>query len=141
MLAKAITTDVIIIGTITFVNSTIFSVKVFDVIFEFFNNFAKYTNCKIIINPIDTSPATETVIFTYLIINNKEEINPKIVNPDNIQYRMRYVKKPLPILLEDFSTSGLSIEGHNGNPDDDTDADADGGIFCKLPSFHLLQVL
>lgn len=66
------------------------------------------------------------------------EIIGKFVNPANIQYRMRYVKKPLPILLEDFSASGLSINGHTGNPNSssssyDPDADAEGGISCKLP--------
>ena len=49
---------------------------------------------------------------------------------------MRYVKKPLPILLTDFSASGLSIDNHTGNPNSDQDADNDtrGGISCKLPS-------
>ena len=62
------------------------------------------------------------------------EIIGRFVNPNSIEYRMRYVKKPLPILLEDFSASGLSIDGHNGNPADDADADAEGGISCKLPT-------
>lgn len=68
------------------------------------------------------------------IANTICEIIGRFVNPDSIEYRMRYVKKPLPILLEDFSASGLSIDGHNGNPADDADADADGGISCKLPT-------
>ena len=47
---------------------------------------------------------------------------------------MRYVKKPLPILLEDFSSSGLSIDTHTGEYGVDEDADTNGGISCKLPS-------
>jgi hypothetical protein len=47
---------------------------------------------------------------------------------------MRYVKKPLPILLEDFSDSGLSIDGHTGEYGVDEDADANDGISCKLPA-------
>ena len=62
------------------------------------------------------------------------EIIGRFVNPDNIQYRMRYVKKPLPILLEDFSSSGLSIDTHTGEYGVDEDADTNGGISCKLPS-------
>ena len=61
------------------------------------------------------------------------EIIGKFIDPDKLQYRMRYVKKPLPILLEDFSASGLSIDSHTGNPANDPDADANGGISCKLP--------
>ena len=69
------------------------------------------------------------------------EIIGRFINPDNIQYRMRYVKRPLPILLENFSSSGLSIDGHYGNPDStgpnydpDADNDTQGGISCKLPT-------
>ena len=62
------------------------------------------------------------------------EIIGKFVNPDSIEYRMRYVKKPLPILLEDFSASGLSIDTHTGEYMVDPDADTNGGISCKLPS-------
>ena len=62
------------------------------------------------------------------------EIIGRFVNPDSIEYRMRYVKKPLPILLEDFSDSGLSIDTHTGKYGDDPDADTEGGISCKLPA-------
>ena len=72
-------------------------------------------------------------------INTICEIIGKFIDPTNIEYRMRYVKRPLPILLENFSSSGLSIDGHYGNPDStgpnyDPDADSTGGISCKLPT-------
>lgn len=62
------------------------------------------------------------------------EIIGRFINPANIQYRMRYVKRPLPILLENFSDSGLSIDGHTGEYGVDEDADANDGISCKLPA-------
>ena len=71
--------------------------------------------------------------------NNKNticEIIGRFVDSNNIQYRMRYVKKPLPILLTEFGSAynNLSIDGHTGIYNEDADADQNGGISCKLPS-------
>ena len=38
----------------------------------------------------------------------------KLITSDNTSYKMRYVKKPKPILLEDYTADGYSIEGVTG---------------------------
>jgi hypothetical protein len=85
-------------------------------------------------NRSNTTPQNNNVQAIPSINGTICEIIGRFVNPDNIQYRMRYVKKPLPILLEDFSSSGLSIDTHTGEYGVDEDADTNGGISCKLPS-------
>lgn len=70
------------------------------------------------------------------VANTICEIIGRFVNSDDIHYKMRYVKKPLPILLTAFGTAynDLQIDGHTGDPSSDTDADQNGGISCKLPT-------
>ena len=57
-----------------------------------------------------------------------------------IEYRMRYVKKPTPIILVNldaaYSGMGLTIDGYHGNPslqEEANIAEAGGGIKCVLP--------
>ena len=57
-------------------------------------------------------------------------------NTGTLEYRIRYVVRPYPIILENLNTSynGLSIDGYKGDPSTETGiADGDGGISCKLP--------
>lgn len=46
------------------------------------------------------------------------EIIGRFIDKDEIQYKIRYAKKPLPILLDDFSIAGLTIDGHSGGEGD-----------------------
>ena len=46
-----------------------------------------------------------------VIINDAAKA--KLVDNSRLQYTIRYVKRPTPIVLADFSTSGLEIDGYN----------------------------
>jgi hypothetical protein len=39
------------------------------------------------------------------------ELIGKFIDDDNVTYKMRYVKRPTPIVLVDLSNDGLSIDG------------------------------
>lgn len=72
------------------------------------------------------------------------EIIGRFIDKNAIQYKIRYARKPLPILLDNFAGAGLTIDGHSGGQDD-PDAEQDSlnnyiGISCKLPEgvHHLI---
>ena len=87
-------------------------------------------------NRINTTPQNNDVQAVSVPNGTICEIIGRFVDSNNIQYKMRYVKKPLPILLTAFGSAynDLQIDGHTGDPSDDQDADSTGGISCKLPS-------
>jgi hypothetical protein len=57
---------------------------------------------------------------------------------ENIKYTVRYVKKPLPIILEELSSSGLSINGYVGSDNNNNPIKVNGanpatkGLECEL---------
>lgn len=99
------------------------------------NNIASETEQSSVRPPADKTigGGSMSIPIVYKVSGTVCEIIGKFINKNNIKYKIRYVKKPTPILLEDFSQENLSIDGHSGKPGVDAAADTDGGISCKLP--------
>ena len=84
--AKAITTDIINAGISIFVNLTVSSLNILEVIFPLLNNLAKYINCTINITAIETIDEINYLVKIKVEDNSYIDLVIKNVN------KLRYVK-------------------------------------------------